>query len=148
MVKRIVLISGPVASGKSTLARVLSSRFEMDIVQTRKILLRMLSEGSSPSRYDLQAEGERLDRITDGSWVRDELIHRLRNVPCKTSVVVDSVRRSDQIVSIKESYGAAVSHIHLTAPLEVLEERYRKRLACIGRKESAPTYRDVRNNPN
>ena len=60
--------------------------------------------------------------------------------------MVDSVRTLNQIHAIKECYGATVSHIRLTAPLEVLEKRYNSRLVCVSGGGKSLTYRDICSN--
>ena len=140
------MLSGPIASGKTTLARNLAKHFNTTTVQTRNLLQRMLVHGDSSGRSELQAEGERLDRITDGRWLRDELVHQLPYMPSESPVVVDSVRTLDQILAIRETYGGTVCHMHLTASSNVLEERYYGRLACPGGLEKFISYADVHKN--
>ena len=145
MDRRIILLSGPVASGKTTLARNLANEFGMKLLRTRDWLISELENRGRVGRVDLQREGERLDQKTDGTWVLKGLDRDLRSRGSSESVVVDSVRIGKQIDTIRDAYGAAVTHIHMTAPMPVLSERYDKR-----RQESADpdpmTYEDVRRN--
>ena len=122
MVEQIILLSGPVASSKSTLSRGLSDRFGIIAINTRVLLRGRLTRNDEPDRRDLQAAGDELDERTDGRWVRDELESRLRRIPEESTVLVDSTRRLNQINAIREKYGPIVAHIHLTAPL-VLQRR-------------------------
>ena len=69
MDRRIILLSGPVASGKTTLARNLADRFDMKVLRTRDWLMSELENRGREGRADLQWEGERLDQETDGTWV-------------------------------------------------------------------------------
>ena len=139
------MLSGPVASGKTTLARNLASQFGMKVLRTRDWLISELENRGQGGRDDLQREGERLDQETDGTWVLQGLDKDWRSGAAAESVVVDSVRIGKQIDAIRGAYGAAVTHIHMTAPTPVLSRRYDER-----QKESAVpdsmTYEDVRQN--
>ena len=145
MDRRIILLSGPVASGKTTLARNLADRFGMKVLRTREWLMSELENRGRGGRADLQREGEWLDQATDGTWVLKGLDRDLRSRGSSESVVVDSVRIKNQVDAIRYAYGEAVTHIHMTAPMLVLAQRYDKR-----QQESADsdpmTYEDVRRN--
>lgn len=71
MVDRIVVVSGRVASGKSSLADQLCSQFRGKRYSTHQMLIKRLG-GGEPGRRQLQEEGERIDKRTNGSWVRAE----------------------------------------------------------------------------
>ena len=126
MERKIILLSGPVASGKSKLAGQLSSQFDLLRVETGKLLKARLGDAKS-GRVNLQEEGDKLDEETNGAWVSDELARELRQWDEEKSVIVDSVRIPEQVSAIREAYGAIVSHVHLTAPMDVLTDRYNAR---------------------
>ncbi len=142
MMKKLILISGPVSSGKSSLAGDLATRFGFVIFRTREWLSRRLRE-ESPDRAHLQDEGDRLDVRTRGSWVSDELAKELPDLADEV-VVLDSVRTREQIDVLRKSYGAIVTHIHVTAPPEILEKRYNRRRKAE-RRDTAD-YSQVRQN--
>ena len=125
MIQRLILISGPVSSGKSTLSQDLADRFGFAIYRTRKWLGRRLQE-ESQDRANLQQEGDRLDVQTRGRWILEELTKELPAQADKV-VVLDSVRTRDQIEALRDAFGPIVTHIHVTAPLEVLRTRYDER---------------------
>lgn len=126
-VNKVILISGHISSGKSTLASGLAVRYDMDIFKTNEILKTRLGSRVAADRQGLQREGERLDVRTRGRWVADELIAWLRQAPRKSYVVVDAVRTFEQIQSIRDTFGPLVTHIHLEAPRSVLAKRYQHR---------------------
>ena len=139
MGRQIVILSGRVASGKSTLGDDLVSRFKATRLKTNQLI-----QGQYPGlveRRAMQVAGDRLDRRTHGRWVADALIRELDSLPDNALVVVDSVRRQSQVDAIRSSFGSSVTHIHLTAPDLVLEERYERRRQ--ERSGELPSYADV-----
>ncbi len=124
MIEGLILLSGHISSGKSTLAAGLADRFGMHILKTRDVLERRVPGGLAENRKVLQLEGERLDQRTQGSWVVDEVIKLTRKDHTITRIVVDSVRTKEQVQVIRKAFDPRVIHIHLTAPYEVLEQRY------------------------
>ena len=145
MDRRIILLSGPVASGKSTLASNLADRFGLKVVSTSDWLKSELANMGQGGRADLQREGERLDRETNGTWVLKGLDRELRTRGTSRGIVVDSVRIEKQIDAIRNAYGATVAHIHMNAPTSVLSQRYGKRQQESADSDSM-TYDDVRRN--
>jgi adenylosuccinate synthase len=138
--RQVVVLSGPVASGKSTLAERLVSRFGFVRIRTQE-LIRTLKPDVPLEREPLQKAGETLDRETGGTWVSRGLEGRLAREDAAVSVVVDSVRIKGQIDVLREAYGPIVVHVHLTAPLEDLEARYGSRHSELG---ESPSYQAVR----
>lgn len=145
MIERVILLSGPISCGKTTLAERLASKFNIKIFRSRDVLRIKLKEYLSKNRRELQLAGERLDKRTKGVWVRDALQKWLQDNPSVNEVIVDSVRIMSQIEHIRESYGARVIHVHLTAPLAELEKRYRSRKNLD--QEGSLTYAKARDDP-
>ncbi len=127
-IERIVLLSGHVSAGKSTLAKSLKKRFGVTVYKTRDLLLALKPDVES-SREAMQLLGEKFDRTTKGAWVckgLTELI--LRSDPKDLHIViVDAVRILEQIIEIRKVYRRKVVHIYLDAPKEELSKRYKKR---------------------
>lgn len=142
MIQRLILISGPVSSGKSTLSLNLEERFGFIVFRTRAWLGRRLRK-EYPDRANLQQEGDRLDVRTRGRWVQEELRNELQTQEIEL-VVLDSVRTKDQIEALRDVFGPIVTHIHVTAPQEVLRKRYEHRRKSE-RTESAD-YDQIRQN--
>ena len=133
---QVVLLSGPIASGKTTLARLLADRFGFCVVSTRELLLRHVGE----DRWSLQAEGASMDDSTGGRWVSDGLVRLRRQCLAEVSFVVDSVRTLDQIRWVRDAFGGSVTHMHLVADVDVLSDRYSSRFEGYG-------YQDVSDDP-
>lgn len=135
MPKQIVLISGSIASGKTTLSESLSSHFDnIHVLKTKEVIkelaIKKLGREIDAERRAMQEYGDLLDQETKGEWVRDalkKLLTRLGSSEANSVVLVDAVRISDQIKAIRSAYGYAVTHIHLQAPTATLTERYRGR---------------------
>ena len=144
MVDRIILLSGPVSSGKSTLAKGLASRYGMAICKTIDFLRGKIATNLAGNRKILQSEGEALDRRTGGKWVLNALSAYLRAKPETSAVIVDAVRIAGQIQAIREAFGQIVTHVHLTAPEDELRKRYTKRTKI--KPEGVTDYAEVRAN--
>lgn len=131
MGRRIVLLSGPIASGKTALADTLVERFGLLRFKTRELLVR-LAPKTEVERLALQQAGERLDTRTKGTWLGEALVRELANEPDQErNVIVDAVRIENQIEAIRERFGAHVVHVHLTAPQTILAKRYSKRRGAV-----------------
>ncbi len=126
MAKLIVLLSGHVASGKSTLAKLLEVEFDFHVVKTWQ-LLNTVRPDVAQDRKSLQELGEELDRKTNGQWVVEQLGSFVSSIEPDALVVVDAVRIQDQIDGVRKGFGKIVKHIHLHAPKATLTKRYRKR---------------------
>jgi len=131
----VVLISGPVASGKSRLAAALVNRFGMHLIKTRRLLEQAIPRAIG-DRARLQRAGDRLDRQSEGRWVVDALSKAMLAMQTQRNVVVDCVRTTQQIESIRSGFGRSVAHVHVTAPLEVLARRYEQRRNAMRELES------------
>lgn len=127
---RIVVLSGPISSGKSSLAENLHARYGARIIKTRDLIKQQLPRVKD-ERGALQRAGEKLDRADGGAWVKNALVRFidacLEGSAPSGFFVVDSARIPGQIAAIREAYGTAVHHIHLTAGETELQTRYRGR---------------------
>jgi len=144
LAKQLVLLSGRVSSGKSTLCNKLVSRFGVHSVKT-KDLIAQLAGAIEHERGAMQRYGELLDRRTKGGWVCNELTKITKSLEEEAVVVVDAVRIAGQIEALRKAYGPRVFHIHLEAPLDVLAKRYEKKKYQKGFKEFA-SYDEVLEN--
>lgn len=141
---RVIVLSGPVCSGKTALASRLVERYEETRVIKTRELIRDALQGTKLERGALQQAGERLDKRTRGRWVATAVGRRVVDFAEDETVIIDSCRTEDQIDGLREAFGKWVTHLHLTAPEEVLERRYRKRTSGI---KELSSYEDVGKDP-
>jgi adenylosuccinate synthase len=120
MASRVIVLSGPVASGKTTLADILRARFACEVFKTRELIAAALSARSE--RVSLQRAGDKLDRTTGGRWVAEAVARAASRLSENAVVIVDSARIKDQIDAIRDAFGARVVHVHLTASITELIE--------------------------
>jgi adenylosuccinate synthase len=141
---RIVVLSGPIGSGKTELALRLRERYDATIIKTRDLIRKQLP-GVKEEREALQKAGERLDRADGGAWVKNALVRfiedNIHGSAASGFFVVDSARIAGQVYAIRQAYGIAVHHIHLDASDAELASRYAERGSKT--KEFAH-YQDVR----
>jgi adenylosuccinate synthase len=131
MLERVIVISGPVSSGKTTLCQSLESRFGCYIFKTKDLITELLPS-TQQDRQSLQLAGERLDRQRNASWIASAISRRLQNLSVDTRVlVIDSVRIRGQVSALRRAFGSRVVHIHLTAPQMTLSERYQSRSSPV-----------------
>jgi adenylosuccinate synthase len=133
MPKLIVLISGNISSGKSTLSEGLRRQYGATPVKTKEVLkdlaLKKLKKELPSEREALQNFGDQLDKDTRGEWVLAALKKHIvdAKVGEEDVVVVDAVRILPQIKAIRKSYQFAVKHVHVEASPSALESRYKSR---------------------
>jgi adenylosuccinate synthase len=142
LARQIILLAGPICSGKSSLCHALRDRFGASILKTRELLLEVDPTIKS-ERQTLQRAGDRLDRESNGTWIRDALTQIIKKLPDDALVVIDSVRIETQIEGVRAAFGHRVAHVHLHAPRRVLSERYARR---DGEIKEVSTYEDVQKN--
>jgi adenylosuccinate synthase len=141
----VVVVSGPVAGGKSSLARALAARFDGVRLSTRELLMPRLAPGEAPTREALQRLGAELDAATEGRWVVDRLSRRIFQAP-ERLVVIDSARIADQINGLRQAFSREVRHVHITASRATCAARYEERRSRDEVREAA-TYDEVMADP-
>jgi adenylosuccinate synthase len=147
MPKIIVLISGNVSAGKTTLSEGLRRQYNSTTVKTKEVLqdlaVKKLKGRLPAERKALQEFGTQLDSETSGEWVLNALKKHMTDAKVGPDdvVVVDAVRILPQIKAIRRAYQFAVKHIHIEAPSSALATRYKSR-GNVNVKE-LPTYAAV-----
>lgn len=117
----VVGISGPIAAGKTTVARILENegfaytRFSLsidDMLIKKKII---------PSRSTRQAMGTELHTGGRQRWLCYRTLERVHGA---SQVVVDGLRFPEDRACLTEIYGEMFKHIHVNAGLETRRKRY------------------------
>lgn len=138
--KIVVVVSGPVAGGKSTLARELANRFGGRRLSTRELLVRHISEDQPATRTLLQKIGQERDLATNGSWVAEGFSRAVLDAN-EDLVIIDSARRIEQVHALRVAFGRDVRHVHITAPREICSQRHEERRVRSDNTET--TYEEV-----
>jgi adenylosuccinate synthase len=126
--KIILILTGEIATGKSTLADKLEEQFKFKRCRTRERLKELenkKSRGGSTDRDFKQKLGHELDVENDGKWVLDyfqELFEK--DFAQNNFYIVDSARTLNQIKHIRDAYSYSVYHIHLEASAATLKSRF------------------------
>jgi hypothetical protein len=114
-----VAISGPIRAGKTTLAESLLEAVPGQLLRTRRVLAAY--PGAPTHRRGLQELGRHLDETTGGLWVVEAAQDLLTEVR-SSMIVVDAVRIVRQVEALRTMFRTV--HVHLTAPLAILRERW------------------------
>ncbi|TGN40331.1 adenylate kinase family protein [Marinobacter confluentis] len=139
--KTLVLLSGPVAAGKTSLLKTVGQHIPLGRISTGWFLRQQVERLSSEfTRYDLQEYGDKLDLETNFSWIYwDLVLPYLKDSPDCNLWFLDSVRKLEQVHCIRSNFEGRVLHVHVTASDDVLSERYLSR----GRIEDENAYTTV-----
>lgn len=140
-IEMLVLLSGPIAVGKTSVRQELVSAHQFDYVRSSAYLKDLASTQDRTlrdQRTELQQLGDQLDLETDYKWVLDRVAYPgFLAYPMQKRWLVDAVRKKRQVEHFREAFGPRVFHVHLTAAEEVLRQRYEHRLA---KEEDAISY--------
>jgi adenylosuccinate synthase len=145
----IVLLSGAIASGKTTLAEELTSRHGFRRLKSSDHLKAICAEkGVEITRANLQKVGDDLDLDTDFKWlISDIAAPQIASTPDQQRWLVDAVRKERQVEHFREAFGSQVLHAHIWAPDEVLKVRYNQRRLAADQ-EGPTTYAEAVAHPN
>jgi adenylosuccinate synthase len=128
--KLIVILTGEISSGKTSIAHQLSEKFDFKVLKTHDAL-RSISKkkykkkANEDERMFLQRVGESEDRETNGSWIVDFF---QTDINKSSRIAVDSLRIPEQIKAFRQSYGYQnVFQIYLEVSERELQKRYFKR---------------------
>lgn len=127
---RIVVLSGPVGAGKSTLGKALARHYNAVYIRTQDLLRDHADDRGidlPAERRALQDYGDQLDRDTCGAWVTQAVSATVARLETQAQLlIIDSVRRLNQIEALRDAF-PRVDHIHVLASRTILDERYQER---------------------
>lgn len=130
-VKRLLLLSGPMAGGKSSVSAVLQERYGFLPISSGAFLRSQLAVLKKPiDRHHLQDLGDALDKATNFLWLIDLVARPAFDArPQNENWLVDAVRKPRQVELFRNGFTGEVRHVHVVAPEDVLQQRYASRSA-------------------
>ena len=132
-IKRLLLLSGPMRSGKTSVAEVLKRNYGFSGISTGGYLKNCIPPGGDVTRSSLQDLGDRLDLETDFAWVVDVVsIPAMAAAPITENWLLDAVRKPRQIEHFRAKFPNVLRHIHLHARESILQARYAAGLSPRG----------------
>lgn len=117
----IIGISGPIAAGKTTLARALE---ELGFAYTRFSLVideELKNRGKPLDRHHRQALGDEINRTGRQRWLAEQTLSRVGDV---SSIVVDGLRFPEDHAFLAERAGGSYAHVFVDADENIRRERY------------------------
>jgi adenylosuccinate synthase len=117
----MVVISGPLCAGKTTLAVGLGEKLPAPVLKARTVIER---SGGEHSRIELQVVGEELERSTGGRWLADAAV-----AIAAEHLVIDSARTAAQIAALRDAADSVV--IYLTAAKAERRRRFNLRRDAV-----------------
>jgi adenylosuccinate synthase len=151
--KVILVLSGEICTGKTTLANKLEHTFDFKHCKTKEGLSYIADKklnGKPTTRDFLQKLGEELDVENKGKWVLDYFQYLHGSTFSENKYyLIDSVRILDQIKHIREAYSYFVFHIHLKASGKSLENRFYQRgeIKELPKKDQETKYKNYKSDP-
>lgn len=126
----LILLSGPVAGGKSAVATALLDGHGFRRISTGGHLVTVAEERGIPvGRTELQNLGDALDIETDFLWPVDVTIRQMQSASESKLWLLDAVRKERQVHHFRKAFQGVVLHVHLTASEEIIRARYEQRIA-------------------
>ena len=124
-VRRVVGISGPIAAGKTTTARLLES-VGFRYGRYSEVLADLAIERQrQPDRATLQELGNSVHLDPGQRWLNERLLNRL-DADGLHDLVIDGLRWPEDHAFWVERFGPAFRHVHIRAPETLRRERYAK----------------------
>lgn len=149
MNQALLILSGPIAAGKSTVAKFLREKHGFLRVSSSQFLTELAkSRCQAPTRKVLQDLGDMLDIETDYTWLVDDVVFPQMAANPARDWFVDAIRKRQQADKFKARL-PSTCHIHFTASDATLKSRFDARLSASGVSSHEPsTYEKTIKHPN
>ena len=119
---RVIGISGKIAAGKTTAARLLE-RAEFTYGRYSEVLAEIALEQNRPiGRATLQRLGQQVHEDPGQRWLNGRLLGRLK--AAGGDLVIDGLRWPEDHAFWVERFGPAYRHVHMFAPDDMRRARY------------------------
>lgn len=127
--KRLLLLSGPMGSGKTSVSAALQEHYEFFPISSGAFLREQLIARREPiDRHHLQELGDALDRTTDFSWLIESVARPAFDArPHAENWLLDAVRKPQQVELFRRHFAQSIKHVHIVATEPVLQKRYAER---------------------
>ena len=120
--RRVIGISGPIAAGKTTAARLLET-VGFRYGRYSEVLSELaLEQGRHPDRDTLQQLGQAVHLDPGQRWLNSRLLGRVSEN--SDDLVIDGLRWPEDHAFWVERFGPMFHHVHVSAPAKVRRERY------------------------
>lgn len=134
--RQIVLISGKIRNGKSSLANRLNKEFGYHLIRTSEsVRSEAFKLGKRTTRASLQKVGDALDVQSKFQWLFDAVVNKSRSLGKNVPIVIDCIRNSGQLKSFRGNPSFSIIHVHLYAPDDERQRRFESGQKNRGSKE-------------
>jgi len=146
---QMLLLSGPLAAGKSSVATALIANLQFARVRSGTYLASYAASRHMPiDRTGLHNVGDMLDLETDYRWLIENVAHpAISSDPAHTKWLIDAVRKRRQVEHFRSTF-PRVTHAHLFASDDVLKQRYESRSRQGADYTADVSYEDAVKHPN
>jgi adenylosuccinate synthase len=137
----LVLLSGPIASGKTTLAEHLGKLLPAEHISTSGLI--SATADRELGRSELQRLGLS-SRLQRADWIISAVRQSADRAPARTAIVVDAVRTLGQVTELRKAAAGTwrVLHVHLVGD----DTEFAARHEALGR-DRGTTWLQVMNSP-
>jgi dephospho-CoA kinase len=119
--RKVIGLSGPIASGKTTAGRFFESKGFTYGRFSQVIKNIVEKKGLEANRENLQAAGEEINKYKGQRWLGRELCKLLKD---SENLVIDGLRHPEDHAFMIETFGASYHHVSIIAPLDIRRKRY------------------------
>jgi uncharacterized protein YprB with RNaseH-like and TPR domain/predicted nuclease with RNAse H fold/dephospho-CoA kinase len=123
-IKKVIGISGAIASGKTTLGKILEKN---NYIYSRYSLVlknKLIQSGKNVNRTNLQEYGEYINEQKGQRWLGKQLLNQYFDKNYTEYLVIDGLRFLENISFLRERFGVFFQHVHIEAKKDIRKKRY------------------------